>query len=545
MARTPLFAALRRALRTAELARRTGRDPAELLATPRRGPDRRAVLRGALGAAALAPLAAACGDNLDGSARVAVIGAGTAGLHCAYRLQEAGVNVTVYEASGRTGGRMFTDRGSYPDGKVIELGGELVDSGHTVMMALCAEFGLTLDDVEAFDASVRKDTFYFDGQVVPMATVVSEFTPLAARMATAAAMEGDAAAFTRIDNLSIPAWLGGDGMLPASALIRRLLERAYVGEYGLEVDQQSAWNLLWLIDYDTPDPFRIYGDSDERYHVHEGNQAVPDALAARLPGRIELGHELVAVRALSDGKPVLTFDTDGGTVEQGFDRVVFALPFTTLRKLDLTKAGLTDDKQTIIRTLGYGTNAKLMLRFGSRPWRTTHLTSGATVSDVGDLQATWETSRGYAGADGILTNFVGGARGVAIGAGTAEERAAEVLPWLDTIFPGSQAAYTAGSAVRQHWPTAPYVLGSYACYQPGQASYAGLEGEAEGRFHFCGEHTSVEAQGYMEGAAETGLRAADEVLTALGVPAGPAMQRMIAARAASRRRRRRRGTPRP
>jgi len=543
MARTPLFASLRRALRLAHQAAATGADPAALAAAPRRGPDRRTVLRTALGAAALAPLAAACGDNLDGSARVAVIGAGTAGLHCALRLAEAGVDVTVYEASARTGGRMFTDRGPYPNGKVIELGGELIDSNHTVMMALCDEFGLTLDDLAAGDAGLRADTFHFDGQVVAAATIVNEFTPLATRMATAAALETDPSEFTRLDNLSIPAWLGTDGGLPASALIRRILERAYVGEYGLEVAEQSVWNLLWLIDFDTPDPFRIFGDSDERYHIHEGNQALPDALAARLPGQIALGHELVAVTTRADGRPVLVFDTDGGTLERDVDRVVFALPFTLLRRLDLTDAGLTDDKQTMIRTLGYGTNAKLMMRFGSRPWRDPGMASGGSVSDIGELQATWETSRGYGGADGIITNFVGGARGVAIGGGSAEERAAEVLPWLNGVFPGSLAAYTAGSAVRQHWPSAPYALGSYACYKLGQASFSGLEGEAEGAFHFCGEHTSVEAQGYMEGAAETGLRAADEVLTEFGLPAGPAMRRMLARAAAKpRRRRRHRGT---
>lgn len=542
MARTPLFASLRRILTLADRAARTGRDPGELAASR---PSRRAVLRGTLGAAALAPLAAACGDNLAAPARVAVIGGGTAGLHCAVRLTEAGLDVTVFEAAGRVGGRMFTQRG--PGGQIIELGGELVDSGHVVMRGLCEQLGLTLDDLAAVDAAVRADTFYFDGQVIAPATLAAEFTPLAARLATAAAMEEVPSEFARLDNLSIPDWLAGDGMLPSSSLIRRILERAYVGEYGLEVDEQTVWNLLWLIDYETPDPFRIYGDSDERFHIHEGNDALPVGLADMIPERLALGHELVAVRALSDGRPVLTFDTAGGVVEDTFDRVVFALPFTMLRRVDLSGAGLSAGKESIIRTLGYGTNAKLMLGFTGRPWRTgASAASGGSVSDVGDLQATWETSRGYPGAAGILTNFVGGDRGVAIGAGTADERATEVLPWLDVVFPGTAATYQPGSAVRMHWPTARYAAGSYACYRVGQGALAGLEGEAEGAFHFCGEHTSVEAQGYMEGAAETGLRAADEVLTAFGLAPGPSMRQLLAVqRARPRRRRRRRGTHAP
>jgi len=538
MARTPLLSFLRRALRKAELARRTTD-----------GPSRRQILHGALGAAALVPLVAACGDNLGGApvAKVAVVGAGTAGLHAAYRLAQAGVDVTVYEASGRTGGRMFTDRGRYPDGKVIELGGELVDSGHVVMRGLCDELGLTLDDLPVDTAGLAQDTFYFRGALVSEATLVSEFTPLAARLATAAiAGEDDDDEFARLDAMSIPAWLAAadGGNLPAGSLIRLILEEAYVGEYGLEVERQSAWNLLYLIDFDTPDPFHIFGDSDERYHIHEGSQAVPDALAARLGGQVVLEHALTALATTDDGA-TLTFATAAGDVTVEVDRVVLALPFTTLRRVDLTAAELSDDKRMMITTLGYGTNAKLMMRFGTRPWRTGSNANGSSITDLGELHATWETSRGYPGVDGILTNFVGGDRGVAMGQGTAEERAAEVLPWLDTIFPGTSAAYTPGSAVRQHWPTAPFALGSYACYEVGQAAFAGREGEAEGKLHFCGEHTSVDAQGYMEGAAETGLRAATEVMAALGVMPGASARQLHEAAARkprTRRHRRRRGT---
>jgi len=531
MARTPLFAAFRRALRLADLARRTGRDPAELAAAVARrdGPSRRQVLGGALGAAAVLPLWSACGDNDGGGRRVAVVGGGAAGLHCARHLVEAGIDATVYEASGRTGGRMFTRTGLFPDGKVVELGGELIDTDHAMMRGLAESFELTLDDLVADTAGLRADTYHFDGAAVDDATIVAEFTPLAARMATAAAAgEADETLFAQLDAMSISAWLAGPGMLAPTSLIRRILEMAYTGEYGLAPDQQSVWNLLWLIDYDEPDPFRIYGDSDERFHLREGSQAIPDALARGLTGRIELEHQLVALAQDGNGYR-LTFDTAGGTVEVDADRVVLALPFTTLREVDLAGAGLSADKQAMIDELGYGTNAKLMLGFTSRPWRSPGQASGSSVSDVGALQATWDTSRGYPGTVGVLTNFVGGARGLAIGDGTAEERAAEVLPWLDTVFPGSAAAYMADSAIRQHWPTAPFHKGSYACYRPGQAAFAGAEGVAEGGVHFAGEHTSVDFQGYMEGAIESGLRAAEEVLAAFGLPL-PSMTRTLAAR---------------
>ena len=79
-----------------------------------------------------------------------------------------------------------------------------------------------------------------------------------------------------------------------------------------------------------------------------------------------------------------------------------------------------------------------------------------------------------------------------------------------------------------HWPTHPHTLGSYACYRPGQWAFYGLEGAREGNVHFCGEHTSLEFQGFMEGAAETGLLVATAILDDLGIMASPRAREMAA-----------------
>jgi monoamine oxidase len=137
------------------------------------------------------------------------------------------------------------------------------------------------------------------------------------------------------------------------------------------------------------------------------------------------------------------------------------------------------------------------------------------------VQQTWDTTIGQDGAHGIMTNFLGGEQGVASGEGTAEEWATGVLPDLEQIWPGMDAAWT-GKAVRMHWPTVPTMKGSYACYKPGQWAFYGVEGQREGNLHFCGEHTSLDFQGYMEGGAETGALVAAEILEDLETtqPAG-------------------------
>ncbi|MBA3539104.1 MAG: FAD-dependent oxidoreductase [Deltaproteobacteria bacterium] len=518
MARSPLFRTLRRLMQRANVAR-TGEAP---VATS--GPSRRDFFLGSIGAAALLPLVQACGDNTQpgaGGATVAIVGGGISGMTCAYMLSLAGVRATVYEASMRIGGRMYTQREGLAGDQLVELGGELVDSDHLVIPALARTLGLTLDDLLVDTAGLKQDIFYFNNAELSEQAIVTAFTPVAAKMA-AAVMAGEAltpageAEFARIDAMSIPEWLETEAGLPDTAVIRQLLEVAYLEEFGLEVTEQSAWNLITLIDYETPDPFRVFGDSDERYHLHQGNDAIPLALADRLGDQVVLDHALTKVTAQGE-RVELVFATMDGDVTVLADHVVYALPFTKLREVDLTASNLSAEKLTIINELGYGTNAKLMLQFTDRHWETAHASGGGVITDVGELQATWATSRGQAGAQGILTNFVGGARGVAIGEGSAESQAAMVLPWIDTVLPGTQAKYIANSAIRQHWPSAPFMKGSYACYKVGQFAFFGLEGVAEGGQHFCGEHTSEDYQGYMEGGAETGAMVAAEILDTLEI----------------------------
>jgi monoamine oxidase len=519
MARSSLFRALRRLAGRAHAANHLGLSSEELPPRAherREGPSRRDVLLGSLGAAALLPLAPACGGGGDKS--IAVIGAGIAGLVAAHFLEEAGVRADVYEASMRAGGRMYTERGKLAGGQLVELGGELVDSDHVVLPALLERYGFTLDDLQATTAGLAQDEFHFGGAVVPEATLVAEFRPVAAKMAMAV-MAGDASEdeFARIDAMSIPEWLEREAGLPTTSLLRRVLEVAYLEEFGLEVVEQSAWNLITLIDYTVLDPFRIFGDSDERYHTHQGNDALPVAIAERLADRVLYDHALKTVAKIGDQFELTFAHAGGGETVARVDHVVYALPFTKLREVDLRKAELSEEKLTIISELGYGTNAKLMLQFQARPWETAQRSAGSVITDVGQLQTVWATSRGQDGPQGILTNFAGGARGLSIGEGTPESQAQTVLPWIDTVFPGTAAQYIAGSVIRQHWPTAPFAKGSYAAYKKGQWAFFGKEGVREGNQHFCGEHCSENFQGYMEGGAETGALVAAELLDDLGV----------------------------
>jgi monoamine oxidase len=526
MARTRLFDLLRRSHRLSRSAARAG-EP--LLEHSERARalylSRRAWMRSsaAIGAAASLPTFAGCGESAA-AVPVAVVGAGLAGLVCTHRLAQAGLAVDVFEAWNRTGGRTFTARGMLDGGQICELGGELIDSDHSVMQGLAMELGLTLDDLLE---SGFEDTYHLAGRAVPANDVATSFAPVSEQIAMQleATFELDAmmqptpaavAAFMRLDEMSLRAWLDAPSNM-ADETIRSLLAVAYTGEYGREVDEQSVLNMMYLIDYEVPDPFRIFGDSDERYHVHEGSSAIAEALTAMYASQIQLEHRLVAIREGSGGKVRLVFDRAGTSVEREYEQVLITVPFTTLRDVTIDLE-LSPEKRTLIDELPYGQNAKLMMQTTTRPWRD-RMASGAGFTDNG-AQTFWDSARGQDGAQGILTHFVGGDGGVAIGSGTPESQADRVAPLLDAVFPGFAGARN-GRVLRMHWPSQENFRGSYACYAPGQWSIGGNEGttEAGDRLYFAGEHTSIDFQGYMEGAAETGQTAADAILRARGLSA--------------------------
>ncbi|MBX7195041.1 MAG: FAD-dependent oxidoreductase [Sandaracinaceae bacterium] len=523
MARTRLFDLLRRSYRLRRSAHEAGEPVAEHTERLREAYwSRRRLLRtgATVGAGALVVPWQGCGDA-SGSP-VAIVGAGLAGLVCAHRLAQAGLAADVFEAWNRTGGRTFTARGMLEGDQICELGGELIDTGHTVMQDLASELGLTLDDLAAPELT---DTFYFGARAVPESELSASFAPVADRIARQleATFELDAmgeptaaaaAAFMRLDTTSLRAWLE-DPASGADATIRSVLDVAYTGEFGLPSDEQSVLNLMYLVDYESPDPFRIFGDSDERFHLHEGSSSICEALTALYEAQIQLEHKLVAVREGSGGKVKLVFEAGASTIEREYEQVVLTVPFTTLRDVTIDLP-LSPEKRTLIDELGYGQNAKLMMQTRARPWRDA-MRSGAGFAE-GGAQTFWDSARGQDGAQGILTHFAGGDDGIALGTGTPESHADRVAALLEPIFPGFGASRN-GRVLRMHWPSQEHFRGSYACYRPGQWAIGGLEGvtEAGDRLYFAGEHTSIESQGYMEGAAETGQSAAQAILAARGL----------------------------
>lgn len=492
-----------------------------------RSVSRRQFLKGAATAAAVALVTPPrlTGVRPPPALDVGIVGAGLAGLACADALKRRGVNAVLYDAADRTGGRCWSLRGYFP-GQVAERGGELVDNLHKTMLGYARRFGLRLEDIGKQPGEVF---YYFEGQHIPESVIVDEYRDFVRAMRIdLRALSPEVTAINptpddiRLDNINLLDYLEGNNGagLPAAPAIKHAIIEAYEAEYGLAADQQSALNFLMFIHADRRSKFTPFGIfSDERYHLVDGNDGVVAGLTAGLAGQINLEMQLLRI-VRTGGRIELTFDHHGSTVTRVHDAVVVTIPFSVLRDIDLdVSLNLPPEKLLAINQLGYGTNAKMMVGFTARPWAALG-SSGAAYADLANVQTTWETNPTRATATrAILTDYSSAARGANLDPNNVQVEAQQFLSGLDLVYPGAQAAATVQGGQYlvhlEHWPSNPFTKGSYTCYRTGQfTTIAGYEAPRVGNLLFAGEHTDsfYSWQGFMEGAALSGLRAANELL---------------------------------
>ena len=538
MARTPLLRALRRLADEHRAAERLGIPPAELRglreeALSRREFVQRAGLAGAAVVGGSAALAATAGAARGaGNPSVAIVGAGIAGLTAALTLADKGIASTVYEASpDRIGGRMHSDTSGYWDaGQVSEFCGELIDTGHMTIRHLVQRFGLPAVDLIAAQPNRSTDTLWFLNGYYSVDDADSDFQPIhktlqdqvqATSYPTTYRIHTDAGIF--FDQMTIYDWIetyvpGGHG-----SRMGRLLDAAYNIEYGAETTVQSSLNLLYLLGFQpTKTQLDLFGESDERFHIRGGNQRLPEAIADELGDAVVTGHKLVRLAQTPNGRYCCTFERGGTTIEVITDLVVLAIPFAVLANVDIQNAGFSALKLHAINDLGRAHNGKLNLQFERRGWLGPGpwpgLTTGTTYSDTG-YQASWEVTRAQPGTPGIIVLYSGGnvtdaMRSTSPFATASDPKVLQDvrsgLAQLDPVFPN--LAWN-GLATESLPHKSPFFGASYSFWKIGQyTDFGGFEGVPQGGAFFCGEHTSQDFQGFMEGGASTGKATAEDLI---------------------------------
>jgi monoamine oxidase len=488
---------------------------------------------GAIGAAVAfaGPLALARTARAAGAPRIAIVGGGIAGLTAALTLQNKGVYADVYESSSRVGGRMHSDwtefgHGFWDNGQQAELCGELVDTNHKTILQLAQQFGLATADLLQAQPNGTTDTYWIFGSDYSYSQASSDFQPVHNTLQG----QVQAAGYPTLYNSSTPAGQALDKMtlydwitnyVPGghSSKLGALLNAAYNEEYGAETTDQSALNIVYLLGFQaSPGNFSIYGKSDERYHIVGGNSLLPVAIANALPsGSVHLGYRMTSIAKNNDGSIAVSFD-NGKNVTA--DHVILCMSFPVLRTLNYKKAGFDTLKQAAITQLGAGRNVKLNMQFKSRIWNATGST-GSLYTDQ-SLQSGWDVTRAQSGATGIFVEYPGANQSGSMGQSVPYTTTAtnsqvttfanQALAQLEPIFPGITKQWN-GKAMLSTPATDPNFFCSYSYWKPGQYSgFSGYEGMRQGNIHFAGEHCSVNFQGFMEGGAAEGVRAAGEIL---------------------------------
>lgn len=458
--------------------------------------DRRRMLRATVAAGAGLLLSGCAGMSLGRShgRRVIVVGAGFAGLACAYELRSVGYDVVVIDARKRVGGRVLTLRDFVP-GKVVEGGAELIGSNHPHWQAYADRFGLSMLDMSDEEVPIEIGGRLVAGEEgealwAGIEACCARLNAWAAKVDAERPWVGtEAAAF---DARPVAWWIRG--LTGHSAEVRSALAANLGGDNGVDVEHLS---LLAMLSQVKGGGLSRFWSETEVYRCAGGNQQLAERFARDLgASRVRLGTPATAIDASG---PVCRVTLADGRVEEG-DDVVLAVPPTTWPKLRV-KPWFTSPAGVQL-----GSNVKYCTRVKGPFWKASGR-SAYTLSD-GEINWTWESTDGQGEGGGAgLTAFCGGAGSEAVRARSPESRDRRMAETIERWFPG-YGENLAGVRFMD-WPSDPWTLGAYSAYAPGQITSAGPMLEAGlGRLHFAGEHCSFAFMGYMEGALHSGAKTA-------------------------------------
>jgi len=503
--------------------------------------------------------------------KVHIIGAGISGLVAAYKLAKRKTPVILHEATDHLGGRILT-LPDFLDGMYAEAGAEAIDVQHHAVLELVKEinkdsqtYGLPPLELEQPYADDSRDDYYWvggewytprelkadSGIHVLMQRINDDFINLKTPLGLPTALA------KRLDKLSIRQYLADlkqelsqwctPGECPAE-WVYDLLEVAYSGQFGLEIDQLSALNLVTLISLDSweiiedPEDFAAYGQSDESLRLKGGfSQLIARlrTLLMHMDVEIQYGQRLVKLEKPSPTHAGLLLHFEDKETPVFSYYTIMTIPFSVLRHVEgLQELPLSSKKKVLINELQYGKNVKVIFGIKEPFWLnsmtirqetdgTKIRSHGTFYTDEEFLNNVWATSHGQGQSQrGILTCLIGG-KETELDPQIIIEKTRAALKKMFLSFPSILEKYGVagidaqfeGMPVQAHvWHTNPYALGSYVAAAPGQfllMPYAS-EPELNDKLFFAGEHTAMEDidrpdNGYVDSAIQSGVDAAQQV----------------------------------
>jgi monoamine oxidase len=440
---------------------------------------------------------------------VVIVGAGLAGLTAARALTAAGVDVVVLEARERVGGRTYTRPAS--DGTLIDHGGQWIGPTQERLAALAEAVGVktfrSYDSGNNIEYKRGQRTIY--SGTIPMSepevtmevvemllnlSVMASEVPLDAPWTAPRAAEWDAQTMATWAERNVQ----NEG---ARDLLTLVIESVFSVEprdlslLPFLFYVHSGGNLNMLLS--------VTGGAQESRFVG-GAQAVSNRVAEALGERVILN---APVRTIIQDDMGVLVESDALSVRAR--RAIIAIPPALAGRL-LYRPALPGYRDQFTQRMPMGTVIKVHCLYDTPFWRDEGL-SGQVVSDAGIIRITYDNSP-ESGRPGVLLTFIEGDEGRAWGRRSPEERRAAVLECLVRYF--GEKAGRPYEYLEQNWAEEEYTRGCYAGVMPPGVWIA--YGEAlrapVGRLHWAGTETATVWMGYMDGAIQSGERAAAEVL---------------------------------
>ncbi len=443
---------------------------------------------------------------------VVIIGAGLAGLTAALILQEQGVDVQVYEAKERVGGRVLTAK---IDDQLVEFGGQNISDGGEAktMRYLIDQLGLKVERQQ-----IERLGAFFDGKELHNEEDL-----------TADLRKNLKGLKTRLEELGQSCSNMKqvcDVLIKDNPLLYKHLEgrlRAYEGGALEELSPRYVSTLYHMIEGGlAPAHETIREDRDfiAIDMVKGGNSCLPESMARELGDRLHLESPLKKVTKKRDGKLVLSF-AGGETISA--DKVILTIPCSTYEKVSFDEAVLPAQQLNQIKQVPYSKGGKILLTMpinkNSSPYLYAVDQMGVCFRLSGSKVVTLylptpfsalSLSSIYEKEKGMLEAMYGPLR----------KDQSSPLYSLDVPF----ASYI--GPMGYSWANDPYARGSYSHLKAGQEEVFGklidcgkykvkaLFAPIDQRLYFAGEHTCIDPviAGTMEAACESGMRIAKIIL---------------------------------
>lgn len=420
--------------------------------------------------------------------RIAVVGAGLAGLAAAHRLLRAGFDVRVFEARNRIGGRVFSYKFAAEPDLVCELGAEWVGESHERIKALCRDFAIPLQRHQFDDYLMRDGRVFRPGEW--------SFSP-AAREAFAKMIRDyprlTAAARLRLDRKDWWTHLADIGFSPDDLLLRDLMDST---DFGESIRQVSAFAAL--AEYAESSP-----KNEMDYKMTGGNSRLAAEFARRIGAEnLRLGTPVTAIRQ-SRGVVIVSAATESEKFIA--DAAIVTVPIASLRKITFNPP-LAPGQSLAAERLGYARIIKNSILYGERFWPADNF---SMVSDT-TSHYYFHSTQNQPARRGILTSYAVGEKAEVLASQSDPRRMARINRDLEDFAP--QAGGLARAIASYAWQRDEFTGGAYAIYRPGQwFTIRPALARPHGKVLFAGEHLA-DWQGFMEGAIETGEAAADAII---------------------------------